>query len=77
MLQENNKKMYDPQKVVYLCDIITKVFNRLFEIKQDHNKSLYNYTKKFKQARDNFTMILGMELLHKYMEKTPEYQACK
>ena len=77
MLQEISKKMYDPQKVVYPFDTITKVFNRLFEIKKDHNESLYDYTKRFKQARDNFMMILGTEVLYKYIEQTPEYIASK
>ena len=69
MLQEISKKIYDPQKVVYSFDMVTKVFSRLFEIKQEHNISLYDYTKRFKQAQDNFVMILGTEILFKYMEK--------
>ena len=77
MLQDISKKMCDPQKVVYPFDTITKVFNRLFEIKQDHNESLYDYTKRFKQARDSFTMILGTEVLYKYIEQTPEYISSK
>ena len=77
MLQEISKKMYDPQKVVYPFDTITKVFNRLFEIDEDHNGSLSYYRKRFKQMQDDFTMIFGTEALYKYIEQMPEYISSK
>ena len=48
----------------------------MFTTEQDDGESLLDYTKRFKQSKDNFKNVIGEELLEKFVENTKSYNAC-
>src|SRR5210317_2119987 len=73
LLQEISSKMYDPARAKYEYASITERFKMLLNTKQQDDKDLTSYTKRFKQASDNFMAVLGNNILNEYVRKTDEY----
>ena len=59
LLEEIKKKMYEPGRVKYAWVGFTKQISGLLTTKQEENESLVDYTKRFKQVRDNAKSGLG------------------
>ena len=66
-------KMHDPSKVKCPFVTIFEQLERLLNTKQEEEEALIEHTKRFKQAQDNVKSIMGMELLHKFIENTEEF----
>ena len=76
MLQEINNKMYDPTEEKYEFETATRVFKRMFGTTQEDGEDLLDYTKRFKQSKDNFSQTVGKEVLNKFIETTKRYKDC-
>ena len=73
LLQEISSKMYDPVRARYEYASIPERFKMLLTMKQQDDKDLTTYTKRFKQASDNFTAVMGEGVLDNYVKRTDEY----
>ena len=76
LLKEINAKMYDAMEEKYEYETATRVFKRLFNTTQDDGESLQDYTKRFKQSRDNFKNTVGEDFLEQFMTTTSRYKDC-
>ena len=45
----------------------------VFKYKQEDDKNITDFTKRFKQALDNVTSLVGKNLLDNFLEKTQKY----
>src|SRR5210317_813342 len=73
LLQEISSKMYDPARAKYEYASITERFKMVLNTRQQDDEDLMSYTKRFKQASDNFTAVMGNNILDEYVRKTDEY----
>lgn len=74
VLGKIKRKMYDPARGKYEYVTLTESIKRILETKQEDSESLVDYTKRFKLARDIMWDSVGEDILHRFVEKTAEYQ---
>ena len=74
LLDEIKKKMYDTGRDKYLFVLLTDQLERILNTRQDDGESLADYTKRFKQSRDNVKGSLGAGFLKNFVKTTKEYR---
>ena len=75
LFDEVKKKMYDTGRDKYPFVTLTDQLDRILNVKQEDSESLMDYTKRFKQARDNAKGSLGATFLKTFVMSTKEYQS--
>ena len=74
LLDEIKKKMYKPGRSKYAFVGLTEQIDRILNTKQDDGENLVDYTKRFKQVRDNVKGSLGERFLESFIKNTKEYK---
>ena len=74
LLDEIKKKMYDTGRDKYPFVLLTDQLERILNTRQDDGESLADYTKRFKQSRDNVKGSLGAGFLKNFVKTTKEYR---
>ena len=69
--------MHDTARARYPFALMTEALTRLLHVKQGDQEQLLDYVKRFKEARDVITSIVGKDILNKFIENTQEYQDIK
>ena len=69
--------MHDTARARYPFASMTEALTRLLHVKQGDYEQLLDYVKRFKEARDVITSIVGKDILNKFIENTQEYQDIK
>ena len=67
-------KIYGPTRAKYDYLTLTSRMKNFLLSKQEDKESLTDYTKRFKQLRDNFQVMVGTDLLEYFVESTEEYK---
>jgi len=75
LLEVIRSKMHDPVRMKYPYASLTETLVSVLNSRQHDGESLLDYTKRFKQNRDILESLMGKEMLHKFVEHLPEYQA--
>ena len=66
--------MYKPGRSKYAFVGLTEQIDRILNTKQDDGENLVDYTKRFKQVRDNAKGSLGEKFLESFIKNTKEYK---
>ena len=66
--------MYEPGRSKYAFVGLTEQIDRILNTKQDDGENLVDYTKRFKQVRDNAKGSLGEKFLESFIKNTKEYK---
>ena len=66
--------MYEPGRSKYAFVGLTEQIERILNTKQDDGENLVDYTKRFKQVRDNAKGSLGEKFLESFIKNTKEYK---
>ena len=74
LLDEIKKKMYGAGRSKYAFVGLTEQIDRILNTKQDDGENLVDYTKRFKQVRDNAKGSLGKKFLESFIKNTKEYK---
>ena len=75
LLAEIKKMTYVLTWSKYVYEVLIESLKQLLNTKQDEQENLIDYTKRFKQAQDMHTAVLGKGILNFYVKKTTKYQA--
>ena len=73
-LETIKQTMYVPTRSKYVYDGIIETIKQIFDMKQSDDENIVEYSKRFKQALDEFKATLGKQLLDHYTKNTEEYQ---
>ena len=74
LLEKIKLKMYGQVRSKYEFFQPTNTILQFLSLKQEHNKALVDYVKRFKQSVDNFKAIFGKSILDDYITKTDDYK---
>ena len=69
-------KMYGQTRARYEYVQPTDILLQFLSLKQEHAESLVDYTRRFKQGKDNLEAIMGAQFLDGFIEKTEKYKIC-
>ena len=74
LLEEIEKLMHVPRKVVYPTLALIETLSSLLSLRQGGNDSLMGYLEKFKSEKNVVVSLFGERLLDGHVENTQEYK---